>query len=141
MSAPKWGAPKIVIKPPAEAVDRNLSGAPHIAFARKDEAVDISKTGAIERIARVLAAQRLSSNAEGSQPSAAPDVDDAWPDYREDAVAVLKTLREPDEAMAAAADPAIWTRMISAALGIPVEPFESAAEPPEIGSDPMNEGP
>lgn len=77
---------------------------------------DVSKTDAIERIARVLAGQRLSSNAEGSEPSAGPDVDDAWPDYQADAIAVLKTLREPDEAMAAAGDAEIWQRMIAAAL-------------------------
>lgn len=79
--------------------------------------MDISVTPAIERIARVLAAQRLSANAEGHEPSAAPDVDDAWPDYRDDAIAVLKTLREPDAKMAAAGDPAIWERMVAAALG------------------------
>ena len=77
----------------------------------------MSKTDAIERIARVLAGQRLSVNADGSEPSAAPDVDDAWPDYRDDAIAVLKTLREPDEAMAAAGDVTIWEKMIGAALG------------------------
>ena len=79
--------------------------------------MDVSKTAAIERIARVLAGQRLSVNADGSQPSAAPDVDDAWPDYRDDAIAVLKTLREPDEAMAAAGDVVTWEKMIAAALG------------------------
>jgi hypothetical protein len=78
--------------------------------------MDVSKTDVVERIARVLAAQRLSSNAEGSEPSAGPDVDDAWPDYRDDAIAVLKTLREPDEAMAAAGDAAVWERMVAAAL-------------------------
>jgi len=78
--------------------------------------MDISKTNVIERIARVLAAQRLSSNADGNEPSAAPDVDDAWPDFRDDALAVLKTLREPDEDMAAAGDPVIWEKMIKAAL-------------------------
>jgi hypothetical protein len=30
---------------------------------------------------------------------------------------VLRTLREPDPAMAAAGDPVIWERMILAALG------------------------
>lgn len=69
----------------------------------------------------MLAAQRLSINAEGSQSSAAPDVDDAWTDYQDDAIAVLKTMREPDEDMAAVGDPAVWERMIAAALGTPMD--------------------
>ena len=102
--------------------------------------MDVSKTGVIERIARVLAAQRLSSNAEGNEPSAAPDVDDAWADYVDDAVAVLRTLREPDEDMAAVGDVAAWERMIAAALGTPLN-ISEPAEPPESGTDPMHEGP
>lgn len=104
--------------------------------------MDVSKTAAIERIARVLAGQRLSANADGHEPSAAPDVDDAWPDYRDDAVAVLKTLREPDAAMAAAGDPATWERMIAAALGndLPAAPG-TGFEAPEPGADPLHEGP
>lgn len=78
--------------------------------------MDVSTTPAVERVARVLAGQRLSANAEGDTESAARDVDDAWRDYLPDAVAVLKTLREPDEAMAAAGDPAVWERMILAGL-------------------------
>jgi len=76
----------------------------------------VSETDSVERIARVLAGQRLSSNAEGRQDSAAADVDDAWPQYVDDAVAVLRTMREPDKAMAAAGDPGIWERMVLAAL-------------------------
>lgn len=83
--------------------------------------MDISVTPAIERIARVLAAQRLSINAEGAEPSAAPDVDDAWPAYLDDAVALLKTLSEPDEDMATVGDPTVWERMIAAALGTPMD--------------------
>lgn len=78
--------------------------------------MDISNTPLVERIARVLAGQRLSSNADGNQPSAGPDVDDAWPSYRDDAIAVLKTMREPDQTMATAGDPAVWERMVLAAL-------------------------
>lgn len=105
--------------------------------------VDISRTNAVERIARVLAGQRLSANAEGNEPSAASDVDDAWPDYRDDAIAVLKTLREPDAAMAAAGDPAVWEAMILAALGGRVSPVKDSGhfEPPEPGTDPLHEGP
>lgn len=78
--------------------------------------MDISTTPAIERVARVLAGQRISANAEGDRESAGREVDAQWRDYREDAIAVLKTLREPDQAMAAAGDVAIWERMILAGL-------------------------
>ena len=78
--------------------------------------MNISKGGVIERIARVLAGQRLSVNAEGSDPSAGAAVNAAWHDHVDDAMAVLRTLREPDEAMAAAGDAAMWERMIRAAL-------------------------
>lgn len=79
--------------------------------------MDISHTRAIERVARVLAAQRLSANAEGAEPSASRSVDATWPNFASDAVAILKTLREPDAAMAAAGDIGTWAAMISAALG------------------------
>lgn len=78
--------------------------------------MDIASTPAVERIARVLAGQHLSANADGNDPHAADDVDACWPDFRDDAVAVLKTLREPDEAMERAGDIAVWQRMVDAAL-------------------------
>ena len=78
--------------------------------------MNISKGGVVERIARVLAGQRLSANAEGSSRSAGSAVDAAWPQHVHDAVAVLRTLREPDARMAAAGDPAVWEKMILAAL-------------------------
>ena len=78
--------------------------------------MDISTQPAAERIARVLDGQRISANAEGDTESAARAVDDCWKDYLTDAVAVLRTLREPDRAMAAAGDPAVWARMIRAAI-------------------------
>ena len=58
----------------------------------------------IERIARVLAGAALSSNAEGSDPSAGEKVDKVWREHVNQALAVLHTAREPDEAMAAAGD-------------------------------------
>lgn len=76
----------------------------------------VSTTDAIERIARVIAARIVSSNAEGDDPSAADRVDSIWRDYRDDAVSILKTLREPDPAMADVGDVGIWERMIEAAL-------------------------
>jgi hypothetical protein len=78
--------------------------------------MDIATTPAIERIARVLAGEHLSSNAEGEQRHAGPEVDAIWRDFTDQAIAVLKTLREPDEAMERAGDVAVWQRMIEAAL-------------------------
>lgn len=78
--------------------------------------MDIATTPAFERIARVLAGQRISANAEGHQESASRQVDARYEDYLADAVAVLKTLREPSEAMARAGDPAVWEAMILAAI-------------------------
>lgn len=76
----------------------------------------VSTMDAIERIARVIAARMLSINADGEDASAGDEVDAAWRDYREDAVSILKTLREPDAAMAQAGDALVWERMIEAAL-------------------------
>ena len=78
--------------------------------------MDISHTPLAERIARVLAGQRLSSNAEGSNPSAGEAVDLAWREHLDDARAVLRTLREPDEQMASVGDVAVWERMVRAAI-------------------------
>ena len=78
--------------------------------------MNVSKGGVVERIARVLAGQRISANAEGSNDHAAAAVDAAWRDHVDDAVAVLRTLREPDARMAEAGDPAVWEKMIRAAL-------------------------
>lgn len=79
--------------------------------------MEIASLGAIERIARVLAAQRLSANAEGDDAHAAAAVDAVWREREADAIAILKTLREPDEAMERTGDIAVWQRMIAAALG------------------------
>lgn len=76
----------------------------------------VANTPILERIARVIAAQRLSANADGGDPSASDAVDMEWPDHLDDARAVLHTLREPDPAMAAAGDAAMWERMVRAAL-------------------------
>ena len=76
----------------------------------------VSNMSAVERIARVIAGRIVSINAEGGDPSAGDRVDSIWRDYAEDARSVLRTLREPDPAMAEAGDPDIWDRMIRAAL-------------------------
>jgi hypothetical protein len=77
----------------------------------------VSEKSAVERIARVLAGAALSSNAEGSDPSAGEKIDLAWPEHVDQAVAVLHTLREPDEAMAAAGDVDVWRKMVEVAIG------------------------
>ena len=76
----------------------------------------VSTMTAVERIARVIAGRVLSINAEGGDPSAGERVDSTWPEYRADAISVLRTLREPDGTMAAAGDPDVWERMVLAAL-------------------------
>ena len=76
----------------------------------------VSETSAVERIARILAGQRLSANAEGYLASAGDVVDDEWHSHIDDARAVLHTLREPDAAMAEAGDVGTWKAMVAAAL-------------------------
>jgi hypothetical protein len=76
----------------------------------------VSNTRLVERIARVIAGRIVSINADGDDPSAGDKVDEIWRDYREDAISILRTLREPDPAMAEAGDLAVWQRMIEAAL-------------------------
>lgn len=70
----------------------------------------------VERIARVLAGAAHSSNAEGSDPSAGEKVDQVWREHMNQALAVLHTMREPDEAQAAAGDAATWRNMVEAAM-------------------------
>jgi hypothetical protein len=101
----------------------------------------ISETPALERVARVLCAQRLSSNGKGSNPSAAEAVDAAWREHIDDAGVVLRTLREPDQAMATAGDPDLWERMVRAALGDEAPGQYDPAEAPPAGTDPLHEGP
>ena len=76
----------------------------------------VSNTTIVERIARVIAGRVASINAEGDDPSAGNWVDSNWRDFRDEALSVLRTLREPDPAMAEAGDLAVWLRLIEAAL-------------------------
>lgn len=76
----------------------------------------VSDKPLVERIARVLAGAAFSSNAEGSNPSAAEEVDAAWPEHLNQAIAVLHTMREPDEKQAAVGDVAMWRNMVEAAI-------------------------
>mgnify|MGYP003575493950 CR=1 FL=1 len=76
----------------------------------------VSEQPLVERVARVLAGAAHSSNAEGSDPSAGDKVDLAWREHVNQALAVLHTMREPDERMADAGDPEAWTRMVETAI-------------------------
>ena len=76
----------------------------------------VSEKSAVERVARVLAGAALSSNAEGSDPSAGDKIDRAWREHVNQALATLHTLREPDRDMAAAGDPEVWRKMVEAAI-------------------------
>ena len=74
-----------------------------------------------ERIARVLAGAELSANAEGDNGHAAEEVDRTWRRHMNQALAVLHTAREPDEAMAAVGDVAMWRNMVEAAIAQKVD--------------------
>ena len=76
----------------------------------------VSEQPLVERIARVLAGAAHSSNAEGSDPSAGDKIDAVWREHVNQALAVLHTMREADDQMAAAGDPDVWTRMIEIAI-------------------------
>jgi hypothetical protein len=77
----------------------------------------VSEQPLVERVARVLAAAAHSSNAEGSDPSAAEKIDLVWREHVNEALAVLHTMREADEDMAAAGDADMWRKMVEVAIG------------------------
>ena len=81
----------------------------------------VSEKPLVERIARVLAGAAHSSNAEGSDPSAGDKVDLAWREHVNQALAVLHTMREPDEDMAAAGDADMWRKMVETAIAEKVD--------------------
>jgi hypothetical protein len=83
---------------------------------QEELAMPISERPLAERIARVLAGEALSSNAGGSDPSAGDKVDLVWREHLSQAIAVLHTMREPDERMAGVGDPENWTRMVERAI-------------------------
>src|SRR3546814_19914157 len=74
--------------------------------------VDVARTNTLERVARVLAGEEASINAHGSSSSAGDEVDAAWRDRIAAAVAVLQTLRGPDEEMARAGGEGTWLTVI-----------------------------
>ena len=76
----------------------------------------VSEQPLVERIARVLAGAAHSSNAEGTDPSAGDKIDSVWREHMNQALAVLHTMREPDEAQAAAGDVETWRNMVEVAI-------------------------
>lgn len=76
----------------------------------------VANTSLVERIARVIAGRIISINADGDYASAGDKVDEVWHLYQDDAVSILKTMREPDPTAAAVGDVEMWERMIEAAL-------------------------
>ena len=68
-----------------------------------------------ERIARVIAGEELSVNAEGGEAHAANAVNESWPDHLGQAIAILNTIREPDHNVDPA-DAAAWQRIIDSAI-------------------------
>ena len=76
----------------------------------------VSEQPLVERVARVLAGAAHSSNAEGSDPSAGDKVDKVWREHVNQALAVLHTMREPDEKMAERGDPEMWSQMVETAM-------------------------
>jgi hypothetical protein len=87
-----------------------------VVHEQEECAMPMSETPLAERIARVLAGAAHSSNADGSDPSAGDKVDLAWKEHMNQALAVLHTMREPDQLMAEAGDPDVWRRMVEAAI-------------------------
>lgn len=81
----------------------------------------VSEQPLVERIARVLAGAALSSNAEGSDPSAGEKIDLAWREHVNQALAVLHTMREPDDDMASAGNAEVWRKMVEAAISEKVD--------------------
>ena len=76
----------------------------------------VSEQPLVERVARVLAGAAHSSNAEGSDPSAGDKIDLVWQEHVNQALAVLHTMREPDERMAKVGDTETWSRMVEEAI-------------------------
>ena len=76
----------------------------------------VSEKPLVERVARVLAGAAHSSNAEGSDPSASEKIDRVWREHVNQALAVLHTMREPDETMATAGDADVWRKMVGVAI-------------------------
>lgn len=90
----------------------------------------VSTTSAVERVARVLAGLKHSRNADGTETHASDSVEVEWSRCIDNALAVLRTLREPDKDMATVGDVGTWERMIAAAIGEPEEEGHEPLSPP-----------
>lgn len=75
-----------------------------------------SETSLVERLARVLAGWKLSGNADGEGAHAGTAVDMEWRMEVDQAIALLRTMREPDARMVGAGDLQVWQAMIAAAM-------------------------
>lgn len=73
-------------------------------------------TSLVERIARVLCGAEHSANGAGSEEHASAHVDAHWHKHRNQAMAVLKAIRETDASGASVGDPLVWTRMVQASI-------------------------
>ena len=93
----------------------------------------VSTTSAVERVARVLVGLKHSQNADGTEAHASDAVGMEWRGCIDNARAVLRTLREPDNDMAAVGDVSTWERMIAAAIGEPAEAADGPCAPPDAG--------
>lgn len=78
--------------------------------------MDVATTTLAERIARTLAGMDHSANGAGQETSASSSVDETWPAYLAQAQAVLRTMREPSQAMSATGDPMAWAAMVDTAI-------------------------
>jgi len=77
----------------------------------------VSNTPIVERVARILAAQHIRKHLEDPEESSiGRQVDESWPQYTDNALEILKTLREPDASMAQAGNLVNWQSMIGAAI-------------------------
>lgn len=76
----------------------------------------IAATPLAERIARVLAGLSLSDNGHGDQASASASVDRSWEKHVKDAMAVIRTMREPDPDMVRVGNEKVWAAMVDALI-------------------------
>ena len=72
----------------------------------------------VERIARVIAGYRFSANAEGAECSAGEAVDALWVAHRDEAIAIIKTLREPSPTMVESGMAGEWSVIIDREVAV-----------------------
>jgi tellurite resistance protein len=82
----------------------------------RGDAANSAHTTLAERIARVLAGNDASANADGDAASASGEVDTRWRLHLPQALAVLKTLRVPSSGMTGSGDAQVWETMVLSAI-------------------------